>query len=208
MAGPEKGALLLAGCVVLTLVSPVVSTSCRRGADGAVGCRVTRHAMGVLPFWWSRLDRVVDATHDFTRGGQVRGRSGRKAIVLSELTTTLWQVGTPPVEWTTHGVIGADPGTVVIAVDDLVAGKRTEPYLAWQANIVTVFTVFVLSVPFAAAMLSRTVCERRQVARDRWLSVIERTYVTALVAGCLIAAVVWWGSVPRPLAALLGLPTG
>src|SRR5262245_32856686 len=205
----KKGLLLAAACALATVFSPVLSYSCRTTDAGAVGCRVTRHALGFLPYWWTRIERVADADSTYVPG-QINKRfsDGRRASTLSEVTNSIRAQGAPASqEWTTYAAIGADPGTIAIAIDALVAKSRSQPLLAWQSNGCVVFAVFILGLPMAAAMLSRPYCERF-VERGRWLSVIQRVYVVTLCLGVAVGLVLFWGSVPEFLARPLGLPTG
>lgn len=205
----RRGLLLLGGCLVATLVSPVVSYRCWREAPGTVSCRVASHALGIVPYWWTTLSLVEEAASDFTPRRRERAiSSGGWATVLSVTTNRIRVRGQSVAsEWTTHASTGADPGAIAIAVNALVAGERSEPFLAWQANAVVVFAVFAVAMPFAAAMLSRPLCER-YVARDRWLRVIERTFLAALVLGLAVWAAIAWGSVPEAVARAVGLPPG
>jgi hypothetical protein len=205
----KKGLLLLGGCLLATAASPLVSYSCGRDAAGTVSCRVTSHALGIVPYWWTTLSPVVEASSDFTPRRRQRAISSGGWATVPSVTVNRIRAKSDAVarEWTTHASTGADPGTISIAVNALVAGERTEPFLAWQANVMVVFAVFVVAIPFAAAMLSRPFCERF-VPRDRWLRVIERTYVAALVVGLAVWAAIALGSIPAALARPLGLPLG
>ena len=200
-----KGLLALAGLLVVTVVSPVLSFACSRDDAGVVSCRVTRHALGVLPVWWTTIEPVVDADSEFVGGARVRSNSGRSSYAMSESSIALRPAGAEPLVWTTLSDVGEDG--LVIAIDELVAGKRTEPLLAWSANAWTLFLVFIGALPLVAAMLARPCCERR-VPPERWPRVIERTYVAALTLGVLFALAVWWGSIPGFIARPLGLPVG
>ncbi len=202
-----RGLLLLAACLVATLFSPVLSYSCGRDA-GRASCRVTRHALAVVPYWWTTIAPVVDADSDFTPRSRVRASSGGWAIAPSVTTNRIRAEGQAAAwEATTYASIGAEPGTIAIAIDELVEGKREQPFLAWQADTWVVFFVFVVALPFASAMMSRPYCERF-VPRQGWLRAIERTYVAALLFGCAVSAAIFWGSLPEPLGRALGLPTG
>jgi len=201
----QKGAWLAAGCVLATVLSPVISVSASRAADGTVRCRVMRHALVMVPFWWTHTGPVLDAASTWTPARQV-GR--RRGISLSETTNVFYVKAAEPVEWMLYATIGADAAEIATAVDDLVAGKRTEPFFAWQANGVVVFAVFVVALPCAAAMISRPVSDRLGVPRERRLKVIEATYVAVLVLGLAIALALWWGAVPAAVAARLGVPAG
>ena len=199
-----RGALLAGGCLLVTLVSPVMRYSCERGPDGGVGCVVSRQALGVVPYAWTTVDHVVDAESSFVPGGRDRSRRGRP-IILSETVNTIHGRGRSGV-WTTSASMGADPGTIAIAIDEMVAGRRVAPLLAWQANTLVALGVFVGALPFAAAMIGRAACERLSLPRDRWGALIERSYVAALIAGSLLTFLVFWGEIP--LAGRLGLPGG
>src|SRR5262245_9907665 len=204
-----RGLLLLVACLVATLVSPVMSYRCDR-SQGSVACRITRHALGVIPYAWTRIQPVADASSAFTPSRRVRAISdGGWAIAPSVTTNAIRAKGSDEsLEWTTYSSIGADPGTIAIAIDALVAGGRAEPLLAWQADAWVVFFVFIVGLPFAAAMIARPCSDRLGVPRERRLKVIERSYVATLVLGAVAALAIFWGSVPALVAYRLGLPIG
>ena len=205
-----KGLLLAAACLGATFLSPVLSYSCGRLAGGGVSCRVTRHALGVVPYSWTTIAAVVDSDSDFVPASR-SGRSFKKRLIPNSPSLTINRIRArgraAAWEWTTYSSIGADPGTIAIAIDELVAGVRERPLLAWQANAVAVFLVFVLGLPFAAAMLGRSYYERF-LPRQHQPRPIARAYVVTLVVGVLLGFAIFWGSIPEPLAEALGLPAG
>src|SRR5436190_22941069 len=93
-----RGALLALACVLATLVSPVLSYSCR-SEDLGVSCRVTRHACGAIPYWRTTIVPVEDARSDFRPGGRTPGPRVRRGLKLSRVTNEIRARGEEWREW-------------------------------------------------------------------------------------------------------------